>query len=285
MADDLNDDWWQGATQESEARDEDVELDPDTSAAKPSGKRATANGDGQPQSKRASRKKQRNKKANKYAEKQQALLTALTTSAETATLALNTYVAEGGHSLIVSNTHTPERLVSLADASSRLPGDTEAFTLQPDQVVHVAKPPRDMASLPDFVLKALGTKYNVVKRGRSDAPKVILVTGAAIRATKLIAALRPCSDNQPIAKCFAKHLKLKDQITFLKQKPACMAVGTPKRLVELYEQGALTSFDKQLLLLDASHPDSKNRSLLEEREQQEFVAKLIKLQKGKICIW
>jgi hypothetical protein len=63
MADDLNDDWWQGAAKEPEAKQEDVQLDPEISAPNTGGKRGSASNDGQPQSKRASRKKQRNKKA------------------------------------------------------------------------------------------------------------------------------------------------------------------------------------------------------------------------------
>ena len=40
-----------------------------------------------------------------------------------------------------------------------------------------------------------------------------------------------------VAKLFAKHIKLKDSIKFLKSKRTGIAVGTPARLKELMDDG------------------------------------------------
>jgi protein CMS1 len=40
-----------------------------------------------------------------------------------------------------------------------------------------------------------------------------------------------------VAKLFAKHIKIKDAIKFLKNTRTGMAVGTPKRLIDLMDEG------------------------------------------------
>ena len=44
-----------------------------------------------------------------------------------------------------------------------------------------------------------------------------------------------------VAKLFAKHIKLKDSVTFLKSTRTGIAVGTPTRLKDLMEDGLISS--------------------------------------------
>jgi protein CMS1 len=87
-----------------------------------------------------------------------------------------------------------------------------------------------------------------------------------------------------VAKLFAKHIKIKDAIKFLKNTRTGMAVGTPTRLNDLMEEGtwreisfaekpsterhlgALAVDKLERIIVDASHIDQKKRGVLEMRE-------------------
>lgn len=71
-----------------------------------------------------------------------------------------------------------------------------------------------------------------------------------------------------VAKLFAKHIKLPDAVKFLKNKRTGMAVGTPKRLDDVMEEGALQVDRLERIVVDASHIDMKKRGVLEMRETQ-----------------
>lgn len=71
-----------------------------------------------------------------------------------------------------------------------------------------------------------------------------------------------------VAKLFAKHIKLQDSIKFLKSKRTGIAVGTPARLKELMNDGALITEKLERIVIDASHIDQKKRGILEMKETQ-----------------
>lgn len=71
-----------------------------------------------------------------------------------------------------------------------------------------------------------------------------------------------------VAKLFAKHIKLKDSIAFLKSSRTGIAVGTPQRLKDLMEEGSLAVDRLERIVIDASHIDQKKRGILEMKETQ-----------------
>lgn len=71
-----------------------------------------------------------------------------------------------------------------------------------------------------------------------------------------------------VAKLFAKHMKLADQIKFLKSQRTGIAVGTPARLKELMDDGALEIDRLERIVMDASHIDVKKRGILEMKDVQ-----------------
>jgi protein CMS1 len=94
----------------------------------------------------------------------------------------------------------------------KLPGFLESF----------AKSPEDLSRIPK----------------KNGAPHTLIVAGAGLRAADIVRAVRKFSgkDNS-VAKLFAKHMKVEEQVTFLKNRKTGIGVGTPARLAELIDNG------------------------------------------------
>jgi protein CMS1 len=96
------------------------------------------------------------------------------------------------------------------------------------------------------------------------APHTIVVTGAGQRAADLIRAVRAFgTKNNAVAKLFAKHIKLAEAVSFLEKHRTGLAVGTPARLIDLLENGALSVAHLRRIVVDASHIDQKKRGVLD----------------------
>jgi protein CMS1 len=91
-------------------------------------------------------------------------------------------------------------------------------------------------------------------------PKVIVICSGARRAANVINAMSKelkCK----IAKLFAKHFKVEEQVSFLGEHFCHVAVGTPNRLSKLIELGALSLSKTRVLLIDMA-TDEKNFNIL-----------------------
>jgi hypothetical protein len=107
--------------------------------------------------------------------------------------------------------------------------------------------------MPDWKTKLLKNK------GSAGSPSIVLVTYSAMRAVDFVRALKKFGSNAPILKLFAKHMKVQEQVTALKE-PCAIAVGTPGRLLKLVELGALSLSHTSLVILDAQQ-DQKGFSI------------------------
>ncbi|KIH87329.1 protein CMS1 [Sporothrix brasiliensis 5110] len=96
------------------------------------------------------------------------------------------------------------------------------------------------------------------------APHTIVVTGAGQRAADLVRAVRAFgTKNNAVAKLFAKHIKLAEAVSFLGAHRTGLAVGTPARLIDLLDNGALSVAHLRRIVVDASHIDQKKRGVLD----------------------
>ncbi|KJR89745.1 protein CMS1 [Sporothrix schenckii 1099-18] len=96
------------------------------------------------------------------------------------------------------------------------------------------------------------------------APHTIVVTGAGQRAADLVRAVRAFgTKNNAVAKLFAKHIKLAEAVSFLGAHRTGLAVGTPARLLDLLDNGALSVAHLRRIVVDASHIDQKKRGVLD----------------------
>ncbi|KAI9703269.1 MAG: hypothetical protein M1836_007835 [Candelina mexicana] len=132
---------------------------------------------------------------------------------------------------------------------------------------------RDLKSLPDF-LERYSTKSGKKKKLSAaskvrGAPHTIVVAAAGLRAADLTRALRVFQNkDSSVAKLFAKHIKFRDAIKHVKKTRMGLAVGTPTRLLDLLNEGALSVEKLERIVVDCSHIDQKKRGILDMRETQ-----------------
>ncbi|KAG9243566.1 U3-containing 90S pre-ribosomal complex subunit-domain containing protein [Calycina marina] len=130
--------------------------------------------------------------------------------------------------------------------------------------------PRNLENLPAFLEKFAGNTTKLWSASKKNgSPHTIIVAGAGLRAADLARAVRKYQTNDVmVAKLFAKHMKVKEQVSMLKFKRTGIAVGTPKRLQDLMEDGALAIDRLERIIIDCSHIDVKKRGILEMQDTQ-----------------
>ncbi|KAJ4298598.1 Protein cms1 [Collariella sp. IMI 366227] len=137
--------------------------------------------------------------------------------------------------------------------------------------------PRNLENLPDFLEKFAeeGEKLDASAK-KNGAPHTLIVAGAGLRAADLVRAVRKFQKKgSTVGKLFAKHFKVEEQISFLQKSRTGIAVGTPQRLMDLIENGALSLEKLKRVVVDASHIDQKKRGILDMRETMLPLAKLL----------
>lgn len=107
-------------------------------------------------------------------------------------------------------------------------------------------------------------------------PSVLVVTQSAIRAVEVIRALNEFSKYCKVGKLFSKHMKVKEQVEYLQKSVVKIAVGTPNRLIKLAENESLDMNKLDLLVIDYTFKDSKNRNIFEIPEIRKDLLTFIK---------
>ncbi|ROT41728.1 hypothetical protein SODALDRAFT_343571 [Sodiomyces alkalinus F11] len=128
--------------------------------------------------------------------------------------------------------------------------------------------PRTMENLAAFLEKfaerpeRLSTAPEV-----KGSPHTIIVTGAGLRAADLVRAARKFQgEKSKVAKLFAKHMKIEEQTKFLQTHRTGIAVGTPARLMDLVDNGALSVAKLERIVVDVSHIDGKKRGVMDMKD-------------------
>ncbi|KAL2180874.1 U3-containing 90S pre-ribosomal complex subunit-domain containing protein [Thermothelomyces heterothallicus CBS 202.75] len=137
--------------------------------------------------------------------------------------------------------------------------------------------PRSLENLPEF-LETFSRESEKLDEApkKAGSPHTIIVAGAGLRAADLVRAVRKFQKKgNTVAKLFAKHFKLEEQVSFLQKSRTGIAVGTPQRLIDLIENGALSIKDLKRIVVDASHIDQKKRGIADMRETMLPLAKLL----------
>lgn len=132
------------------------------------------------------------------------------------------------------------------------------------------------------------------------APLVLVVTGNAQRAADLARALRSvrasgddgaeqptkrrktstqraeaASPRPAVAKLFARHFKVDEQVKWLKTQAAPLAVGTPHRIKQLVDRNALSLEHTAAIVLDHTWTDAKNRTIFDTPETRAGVVEML----------
>ncbi|KAI9885393.1 MAG: hypothetical protein M1823_002820 [Watsoniomyces obsoletus] len=132
-------------------------------------------------------------------------------------------------------------------------------------------PRRDLDHLGDYLehfCPARGKKSGLAWAPNAQgAPHTLMITGAALRAADLSRVLRRFkTKDASVAKLFAKHIKFKEAEQLVRSSRIGIAVGTPTRVLDLIQAGALSTEHLQRVILDASYQDAKQRNMFDMRE-------------------
>ncbi|KAF2103958.1 hypothetical protein NA57DRAFT_70170 [Rhizodiscina lignyota] len=126
--------------------------------------------------------------------------------------------------------------------------------------------PRRLEQLPSFLKKYASGKLSTASKAKGS-PHTLVVAGAGLRAADLTRALRTFQTKEAtVAKLFAKHIKLKEAVETCKKLRMNIGVGTPQRIHDLLDDGALSSKELKRIVIDASHIDQKKRGVLDMKE-------------------
>ncbi|KAF2838998.1 hypothetical protein M501DRAFT_1003532 [Patellaria atrata CBS 101060] len=125
---------------------------------------------------------------------------------------------------------------------------------------------RDLKSLPIFMEYLLGKDLKSVSKS-TGTPHTLIVASAGLRAADLTRAVRKFQTKEAhIIKLFAKHIKLQEAIENCQKTKTNIGVGTPQRISELLDDGALKADELRTIIIDASYIDQKKRGILDMRE-------------------
>ncbi|KAL1998604.1 hypothetical protein VTN02DRAFT_5908 [Thermoascus thermophilus] len=128
---------------------------------------------------------------------------------------------------------------------------------------------RTLNQLPNF-LKAYSPKNGSglsESSERNGTPHTLVVASAALRAVDLVRSLRLFqTKGTTVGKLFAKHIKLEEAQQFLQRARVGIGVGTPVRLIDLIESGALKLEALERIVIDGSYIDQKKRGIFDMKE-------------------
>ena len=122
--------------------------------------------------------------------------------------------------------------------------------------------PRNLQHLPLYLEKFGGGKEELMKKVEVATPHTLIICSSGIRAADVARAIRVFrTDDSAIAKLFAKHLKLKDSIEYVKKTKIGFGVGTPARLNDLLNAEAMSLRGLKRIVIDGSYLDEKKRTI------------------------
>ncbi|KAF4968014.1 hypothetical protein FZEAL_10446 [Fusarium zealandicum] len=127
---------------------------------------------------------------------------------------------------------------------------------------------RTLDKFPDF-LESISENPEGLKKApkKKGAPHTLIVAGAGLRAADIVRSMRKFqSKDNAIAKLFAKHMKVEEQVKFLQNHRTGICIGTPSRLMNLIDNGALCLDHLKRLVVDASHIDQKKRGVMDMKD-------------------
>ena len=142
--------------------------------------------------------------------------------------------------------------------------------------------PRATKNLGFFLKEFAGEGLSFAPKD-NGSPHTLVIAGAALRATDLTRLLRGLqSGDAKVGKLFAKHIKLEEAKEFCEKNryapflnlelpglhsiSMSLGVGTPKRISDLLDEGALSSKHLKSIIIDASYVNQKRQGILDIRE-------------------
>ena len=136
-------------------------------------------------------------------------------------------------------------------------GEEDFYSISEFQNINCQFSKAVLTAMPRF--KKL-VKNKSLASGIKGCPLVVIITISAVRATDIVSSISK-QFHCKIAKLFAKHIKIQQQIDYLLSQEYPIAIGTPNRLNKLIELGALSLSKSRIVLID-TYTDKKDFSVM-----------------------
>ncbi|XP_040912562.1 protein CMSS1 isoform X1 [Toxotes jaculatrix] len=114
-------------------------------------------------------------------------------------------------------------------------------------------------------LKQVCPKWAKIQKQHTEKSSVVLliICSSALRTIELIKQLTTFKGEAKIAKLFAKHIKIEEQVKLLQKGVTHIGVGTPGRISALIEKEGLNLQALRYLVLDWNWRDQKLRRMVD----------------------
>lgn len=125
--------------------------------------------------------------------------------------------------------------------------------------------PQDVSNLSEHMKASFGASWKEalckkeLKNSEPGSPALLTISLSALRSLEILRSLKPFTKDCHAAKLFAKHLKVEEQVSCLKNH-VNVACGTPSRIKKLIDMEALGLSRLSIVVLDM-HTDVKGYSL------------------------
>ncbi|KAK5444289.1 Protein cms1 [Exophiala xenobiotica] len=128
--------------------------------------------------------------------------------------------------------------------------------------------PHAGTKLPEFLEQfAENGKAELSTCEEEAAPHTLIIAPSGIRTADLNRELRVFNtEESKVAKLIAKHMKLHENIDYMRKNKVGIAVGTPTRVKDLIDADAMKTSGIRRIVVDGSYRDEKKRSIFEMEE-------------------
>ncbi|KAK7883704.1 Protein cms1 [Exophiala xenobiotica] len=128
--------------------------------------------------------------------------------------------------------------------------------------------PHAGTKLPEFLEQfAENGKAELSTCEEEAAPHTLIIAPSGIRTADLNRELRLFNtEESKVAKLIAKHMKLHENIDYMRKNKVGIAVGTPTRVKDLIDADAMKTSGIRRIVVDGSYKDEKKRSIFEMEE-------------------
>ncbi|NXY83472.1 CMS1 protein, partial [Alcedo cyanopectus] len=126
-------------------------------------------------------------------------------------------------------------------------------------------PANDLTHSFSSYLKEICPKWAKFRKKHQEKSSVVMLVlcSSALRCLQLIRSMTAFKGDCRVLKLFAKHIKIKEQMTMLEKGVFHIGVGTPGRIKALVEQDGLCLNSTKYIILDWNWRDQKLRRMMD----------------------
>lgn len=135
-------------------------------------------------------------------------------------------------------------------------------TIHPSSPIPISALERTLMQSEPTSWRSLFATPPVLSDPPTARPVAVYISPSALGALDCLKACQTFHKGCPIAKLFAKHMKVAEQIEYVEKHPMCMALGTPNRLLKLASDAHVSFSDLKYLILDM-RKNKKNQTLVD----------------------